>query len=186
MRNTPCTVRRWRRLTMPENILSTFSRWTVLTWARSCKCRCECGRVRHVSRNHLLSGKSRSCGCLRIELQRGHARFFKHGHSRIRNGKPSSEYQAWIDMRRRCQDPTHKFFYRYGARGIKVCKRWMKFENFLKDMGLKPSADLTLDRIKNDHGYSPKNCRWATRQVQASNRSFVKNGDKTTIAVRVF
>ena len=75
-------------------------------------------------------------------------------------------------MRNRCLNPNSKDYSYYGARGITICKRWDKFENFLADMGRRPSALYTLDRVNVNLGYRPSNCRWATRKVQAQNRNY--------------
>jgi hypothetical protein len=72
-------------------------------------------------------------------------------------------------MRQRCGNPNDRQFSDYGGRGITVCERWAKFENFLADMGERPPG-LTLDRINNDGNYEPGNCRWATRLEQSRNR----------------
>ena len=80
------------------------------------------------------------------------------------------EYRTWKHMRNRCRNPRDAQFYLYGGRGIDVCERWDSFENFLADMGLKPTQSHSIDRINNDEGYSPNNCRWADKSTQARNR----------------
>ena len=91
----------------------------------------------------------------------------KHGHAR--NKKPSREYIAWGSMIRRCAESSN-VRHMYFDRGITVCDRWRDFDNFLHDMGTRPSPDYSLDRINNDGNYEPGNVRWATRSEQARNR----------------
>lgn len=79
-------------------------------------------------------------------------------------------FQLWKGMKARCRNKNHKQYHNYGGRGIAVCGRWLVFENFLADMGDRP-AGMTLDRIDNDQGYAPDNCRWATYTDQARNRT---------------
>lgn len=79
-------------------------------------------------------------------------------------------YDVWYAMKARCTNPNHPKYKDYGARGIGVCKRWLNsYTNFLKDMGAKPDG-LSLDRINNNSGYKPSNCRWATAKIQANNK----------------
>jgi hypothetical protein len=128
-------------------------------------CLCSCGVTTRVSANNLRSGNTTSCGCLQRE--RTSQSSFKHGHNRS-NSKRSKEYSCWASMIKRCTNPKHKFWMRYGGRGIKVCDKWLNsFEEFLKDVGVAPSKFHTLDRIKGN--YEPGNVRWATLKEQNNN-----------------
>jgi hypothetical protein len=138
-------------------------------------CLCICGTSILVSGTGLVSGKTRSCGCLRAEVN--HKRFLTHGMA------ASAEYGIWSLMKKRCLDPKNHAFPRYGGRGISVCPPWIdSFSAFYTDMGPRPSARHSLERRNNDGPYSPDNCIWATPDIQSRNTSrnrFVSIGDRT-------
>ena len=98
-------------------------------------------------------------------------KYRKHGHTVGPRGNTviSRTYGTWRAMIQRCTNPNAINYERYGALGVTVCQRWRKFANFLEDMGERP-ANRTLDRINNDIGYCPENCRWATNLEQRHNR----------------
>lgn len=134
-------------------------------------CLCDCGKEKEVSTHHFLSGATTSCGCYNkermAEKQRRHGMYF------------SRQFKVWKSMVARCLKPYNTSYKNYGARGISVCKRWMKWENFWEDMGPSYREDLELDRIDNDGNYEPGNCRWTTRLVNMNNK-------RTTFMVTAF
>lgn len=140
--------------------------------------RCDCGQEISVSTSDFRSGHTGSCGCLRKDIMRRSRR--THGKSH------TAEFRIWCHMLGRCYNETdHKYRY-YGARGIKVCDEWHSFENFYADMGDKPSANHSLDRVDNDAGYSASNCRWATGMQQAQNKrnnvAVIVQGERMVVA----
>lgn len=128
-------------------------------------CRCDCGQERESIVGNLTSGKIQSCGCKKAaSISRS---LIVHGHAR--KGARTALHRAWSMMLDRCKNPRNIGFKNYGGRGIAVCERWHKFENFLADMGDRPEG-MSIDRINNDGNYEPRNCRWATRSQQQRNK----------------
>lgn len=131
-------------------------------------CKCDCGNDYIVRCSNLRDGNTKSCRCLNIQaLKIVHT---KHG--QLVGGDKTPEYMAWDNMKRRCYDKNSPHFKNYGGRGIVVCQRWLhSFDNFLSDMGKRPSNAHSLDRHPNNDGnYEHSNCRWATKPEQQRNR----------------
>lgn len=155
MRLEDLTSRRFARLVVQSRVQSTErgARW---------QCQCDCGSSVQVDARDLRTGNTKSCGCLRREPNN-----LRHGHTK--GVGCSRTYKSWTMMIYRCTKPDYHAFGRYGGRGITVCESWRTFDNFLADMGERPPGK-TLDRIENDDGYYPANCRWATPKQQRANQ----------------
>lgn len=142
-----------------------FGRLLVLKKNGSCStgakwlCLCDCGKECTHIRGNLLRGGTVSCGCYALE------RSTTHGMSGTRL------YVNWVQMMKRCKNTKSSKYKNYGARGIKVCDRWLDFSNFYADMGEPPTPKHTLDRINNDGDYEPLNCQWSESITQMNNRT---------------
>jgi hypothetical protein len=126
---------------------------------------CDCGNVTRAAIHDVRSGHTCSCGCFHTERQRS-AR--THGATLSRQNPP--EYIAWKAMKARCYDRKTIGYKNYGGRGIRVCEKWLNdYPAFLKDVGMKPTPEHSLDRIENDGDYEPGNCKWSTKVEQRRN-----------------
>lgn len=133
--------------------------------ARAFWCQCECGQKKLIVAINLLTGNSTSCGCLHREQLSEYSR--THGRS------STPEHKTWEAMRQRCLNPRNPSYPQYGGRGIRICDRWMAFENFYADMGRRP-VGTSIDRVDVNGDYEPDNCRWATavEQMRNTTRTF--------------
>lgn len=147
----------------------TFGRLTVIKdmgiqqGNRRTHVQCICGASLIVRQADLRRGKINSCGCLRVDHVRAKTR--THGESH-----KTAEYRTWKAIRRRCQNPNNADADHYFARGIRVCARWNHYQNFLADMGRRPTSRHSIERLNNNKDYTPTNCVWATSTQQVRNR----------------
>jgi hypothetical protein len=150
--------------------MKKVSRGTVSYW----NCICDCGQLKVARGYTLKNGGTSSCGCL-----------FKQGNHRSHKMCKTREYFSWSNMINRCNNLKGTHYEGYAKRGINVCDRWLKFENFFEDMGYRPNG-MTLDRIDNNQGYYPSNCKWSTQKEQCRNmrrsRFLTLNGITKTMA----
>ena len=134
---------------------------TSKKYQRTWSCKCDCGNETISTSSKLVSGRHTSCGCRRW-------RKMKHGKT------GTKVYNTWCGIKDRCLNVRCQGYARYGGRGIRICDRWMQFENFYEDMGDPPTQKHSIDRINNDGNYEPSNCRWALDRDQSRNRSKCK------------
>lgn len=150
-----------------------FGRLTVIREAENRKghryilCQCDCGNQKEINIGSLISGCSTSCGCYRKEyISRKN---LKHGDTY--RGKHERLHHIWTGMKNRCNNPNLAGYHNYGGRGIKVCPEWEQDYSAFKEWALSHgyADNLSIDRINNDRGYNPDNCRWVTMKVQSNN-----------------
>jgi hypothetical protein len=174
---------------MPNQIIDLtgdmFGRWTVIGIVEgkrpvSWHCRCSCGNEAEVLSQQLREGRSKSCGCLRRDVTI--ERSTTHGFSR--RGSVAIEYHSWAAMIQRCTNKNNPAHSRYGEVGITVSEVFMGpdgFSNFYKEVGPRPTAGHSIDRIDNSKGYVPGNVKWSTAKEQAINRNstnfITRNGE---------
>lgn len=166
------TGKRFGRLTV---IKPCYPRGRDIMYA----CKCDCGEEKIIAGRNLCSGNTKSCGCLKRELdkqrkvyRRGEVRLFGKDNPNYKHGSSHTRlYHIWGGMKQRCTNPKATEFSAYGGRGITVCNEWLHdfaaFQEWALSHGYRD--DLTIDRIDNDKGYRPDNCRWATKEQQYSN-----------------
>lgn len=150
---------------------SGHSRWA---------CKCKCGGQKIATGSSMIHGETKSCGCLKIETSIENLKAIENpGKQCITHGMSySPTWRIWQGMISRCYCPTNSAYPSYGGRGITVCQRWREsFENFFNDMGTRPEG-LQIERKDNRKGYTPDNCKWATRKEQCRNK---RNNRKLTL-----
>lgn len=130
-------------------------------------CRCDCGKEKEIFLTSVSSGSTKSCGCMRSKLKYG---------DNLHNYSKTRLHNVWSHMKRRCNNVKNPSYHRYGGRGIKVCKEWHRFKPFMEwALNNGYSDKLQIDRIDNNDGYYPENCRFVTARKNSQNRRSNRN-----------
>lgn len=172
----------------PISLGTSFGRLVIIelpqnpTAHKKALCLCACGEKKLICIFSLTQGRTRSCGCLAKQVAR--ERLVRHGEAR--RNQFTAEYRCWLHIKDRCGNPKNRSYKYYGQRGIRICERWLKIENFLKDMGRRPEGAYSIDRIRNQDGYDPGNCKWATPKEQSINRRSTLLIEVDGVSKRVF
>lgn len=172
-----------KKLNIQEYIGKKYGRLTILkesgfvqyskTKMRKVLCKCDCGKEKEIDLNSIKRGKSTSCGCFNKEFAKQNST--KHGMSMLYTGVKHPDYCIWTKLKSRCLNPKDKSYKHYGGRGIKICDRWLNsFENFINDLGWRPSKKYSLERIDYNKDYCPENCKWILKSEQSKNSRRVK------------
>lgn len=160
-----------QRAERPNGLGKAIRYWVV---------QCSCGSKPFERSEKLIINGSGYCQSCSRALKNPNRIHGESGGQRCVSVKPeTAEYRIWKAIKTRCYNPKYKQYHDYGGRGITVCERWLNsYENFLADMGRRPSAKHSIERRKNDEGYSPENCYWATSTEQRRNR-------RTTVLIEI-
>jgi predicted nucleic-acid-binding Zn-ribbon protein len=182
-RGKQCSECQYAELYNPNReIGKKYGKWTIVKFIdvhrklQRFETKCECGIKGIHTAADLRAGKSRQCTI--CHNRENAEKNIKHGHHN------TPLYKVWCSMIQRCTNKKSTPYNRYGGRGIKVCERWLTFENFLEDMGERPEG-MTLDRINNDGNYEPGSCRWVSHKDNCNNRSNCKKNGIRDEAARI-
>ena len=170
---------------MPTKIeIKQGTKWNYLTYIKDAqsikipsgqlfRCgefKCDCGKIVNVIIQSVKRGNTKSCGCYDLKLKYERGKIINKKHNESSKNK-TVEYITWQSMKTRCYNPNNPRWNRYGGRGIIVCNRWLNsYENFLEDMGRRPTDKTSIDRINVNGNYEPSNCRWSDDLEQANNK----------------
>ena len=160
------TGQRFGKLVVVERAGSSISGFAM--W----RCRCDCGKIAIVIGRNLRTGNTRSCGCLYVDERNTRLATINITHGATCCGNRTRLYNIWSGMKERCYNHSAINYKNYGGRGITICTEWLHDFKAFRDWALSHGYQegLSIDRIDNDKGYSPDNCRWATAKEQRHNR----------------